>query len=427
MSAPAVVARGVSKRYRLGEGLQQYKTLRESVSDAVSQPLRRLAGGAPADVRRPPRDFWALRDVSFEISPGDVVGIIGRNGAGKTTILKVLCKITYPSAGWAEVRGRVGSLLEVGTGFHPELTGRENVYLSGAILGMRKQEIDRRFDEMVEFAEIADFLDTPIKRYSSGMKVRLAFAVAAHLEPEILIVDEVLAVGDVAFQKKCLGKMSEVTGEGRTVLFVSHNMAVLQSLCRRAIFLEHGEVVMDGPVDETVGTYLERLSQTASLSVAERVDRSGWSHVKLSAVEISRGDRGGTLVTGAPARFAFDVTGVHSRMGCSFTIYNDLGQPVTTLDSMVAAAEDRHDATLGARFECIVDELLLVPGRYRLDVTIHAKGHLQDHLEAAAFFDVEQGVLRGRPVTGANGHGHSLLPHRWLVPQRELGEPRGES
>jgi lipopolysaccharide transport system ATP-binding protein len=422
MSAPAVHAERVSKRYRLGVGLQDYQTLRESLANAALNPLRRLSGRPAELTRRSKGDFWALRDVSFEIAQGDVVGIIGRNGAGKTTILKILSRITTPTSGWADIRGRVGSLLEVGTGFHPELTGRENLFLSGAILGMKKAEIERRFDEIVEFAEISDFLDTPIKRYSSGMKVRLAFAVAAHLEPEILIVDEVLAVGDVAFQKKCLGKMSEVTGEGRTVVFVSHNMAVVQSLCRRGIFLEHGSVVMDGPVDDAVRTYLEKLSETASLDVSERTDRRGWRQIMLTRVEISSEDAGATLVSGVPARFAFHVTGIGSRMGCRFTIFNDLGQPVTTMNSMVTGPEDRHEPTMDARFECLVDELLLLPGRYRVDVAIHGKGHLQDELEAAAFFDVEQGVLRGRPVTGGDHAGHVTFPHRWLAPQRELGD-----
>jgi lipopolysaccharide transport system ATP-binding protein len=216
-----------------------------------------------------------------------------------------------------------------------------------------------------------------------------------------------------------------VTGEGRTVLFVSHNMAVVQSLCRRGIFLEHGRVVMDAPIDDTVRAYLAKLGETAYVDVRDRTDRRGWQQVKLSRVEIAGEESaGGTLVTGGPARFAFHVSQVHSRMGCRFTIFNDLGQPVTTMDSMVPGPEDRHEPSLEPRFECLIDELLLLPGRYRIDVTLHGKGHLQDLLEAAAFFDVEQGVLRGRPVTGVDQAGNTFLPHRWVAPQRDLdGQP----
>ena len=218
----------------------------------LQAPLRRLRRSAP---RR--SDFWALKDVSFEVPPGEVLGVVGRNGAGKSTLLKVLSRITEPTTGRVELRGRVGSLLEVGTGFHPELTGRENIYLNGAILGMKRREIARKFDEIVAFAEVEQFLDTPVKRYSSGMYMRLAFAVAAHLEPEILLVDEVLAVGDAEFQKKCLGKMGDVAGEGRTVLFVSHNMGAVQTVCRRALLLDHGRVKMIGPAEEVVAEYLK--------------------------------------------------------------------------------------------------------------------------------------------------------------------------
>src|SRR3954470_15902093 len=284
MSPPAVVASEISKRYRLGTARRGYGSLRESLADAAALPLRRLRGGARSAARG--GDLWALRDVSFEIQPGETVGIIGRNGAGKSTILKVLTRITRPTSGWAEVRGRVGSLLEVGTGFHPELTGRENVFLNGAILGMRRVEIARRFDEIVAFAEVADFLDTPVKRYSSGMRVRLAFAVAAHLEPEILVVDEVLAVGDLAFQRKCLGKMGEVTADGRTILFVSHNMATIQTLCRRGIMLEHGRLVTDAPVSEAVSAYLARVEEVGGQALLERTDTGGWHDIRLQRVRI---------------------------------------------------------------------------------------------------------------------------------------------
>jgi len=249
-----IESEGLSKLYRLGSGAHTYGRLTESMSNAFKAPFRMLfRRGEEAPIEQ---DLWAVKDVSFEVEDGQAVGIIGRNGAGKTTLLKLLSRITDPTEGRAILRGTVGSLLEVGTGFHPELTGKENVYLNGAILGMSRADINKRFDQIVEFAEVERFLDTPVKRYSSGMQVRLAFAVAAHLEPEILIVDEVLAVGDAAFQRKCLGKMGDVTKEGRTVLFVSHNMSVVSRLCDRGIWMEAGQVAMQGPMEDVVREYL---------------------------------------------------------------------------------------------------------------------------------------------------------------------------
>ena len=261
MTDIAIRVENLSKLYHIGRAQQRHDTLR----DALTAVFRRqeTGGRRQASLTPDPRpltpddtDLWALKDVSFEVKRGEVVGVIGRNGAGKSTLLKILSRITEPTSGRAEIHGRVGSLLEVGTGFHPELTGRENIYLNGAILGMRRAEIERKFDEIVAFAEIERFLDTPVKRYSSGMYVRLAFAVAAHLEPEILLVDEVLAVGDAAFQKKCLGKMGDVAKEGRTVLFVSHNMAAIQNLCKTAILLSHGCIEKYGLAEDTIGFYL---------------------------------------------------------------------------------------------------------------------------------------------------------------------------
>ena len=258
MSNLAVRVEGLSKLYRIGEAIRMRRFVRHWY-DAFAAPFRRARlklQGSNGHVAETEDTIWALRDVSFEVKRGEIVGIIGRNGAGKSTLLKILSRITEPTVGFAEIHGRVGSLLEVGTGFHGELSGRENIYLNGAILGMRKTEIDRKFDEIVAFAEVEKFIDTPVKRYSSGMYLRLAFAVAAHLEPEILIVDEVLAVGDASFQKKCIGKMGAVAKEGRTVLFVSHNVAAVKSLCTRAILLEGGQVECDGSVGEVVDRYL---------------------------------------------------------------------------------------------------------------------------------------------------------------------------
>lgn len=275
----AIKVSNLSKRYRIGFEKQARDTLAEVISDWITSPirnfqqLRRLTkfDGQTQDGADPDDIIWALRDVSFTVSPGEVIGVIGKNGAGKSTLLKILSRITYPTGGIVELNGRVSSLLEVGTGFHPELTGRENVYLNGTILGMTKVEIDKKFDEIVEFSGISKFIDTPVKFYSSGMGVRLAFSVAAHLEPEILLIDEVLSVGDAAFQKKSLGKMEEVSAQGRTVLFVSHNMGAVRSLCSRALLLEAGVLLKDDDVDNVINTYLSSkdVSTIGSLSWSE--------------------------------------------------------------------------------------------------------------------------------------------------------------
>jgi lipopolysaccharide transport system ATP-binding protein len=256
---PIIRVEDLSKRYELGGPATPYSTVRETIMDMVRKPLSTIRGNGNKPI------LWALKNVSFEIAPGEIVGIIGRNGAGKSTLLKVLSRITEPTSGKVELYGRVASLLEVGTGFHPELSGRENVFLNGSILGMSRKEIEDKFDEIVAFAEIEKFIDTPVKRYSSGMYVRLAFAVAAHLEPEILVVDEVLAVGDMSFQKKCLGKMGEVATQGRTVLFVSHNMGSIGRLCKSGIVMDQGKVTFRGDITESIARY----TQSATSSNAE--------------------------------------------------------------------------------------------------------------------------------------------------------------
>ena len=307
MSDLVIKVEGLSKRYRIGQfvgGAYHYRTLRDILTDAIYAPFRRLrarikrraVGSNPtSDIKRPNNsstDFmWALNDVSFEVKQGEALGIIGRNGAGKTTLLKLLCRITEPTKGRAMIRGRIASLLEVGTGFHPELTGRENTYLSGAILGMTKREIDRKFDEIVDFSGVEKLIDTPVKRYSSGMWVRLGFAVAAHMEPEILLIDEVLAVGDAVFQKKCLGKMGDVSKEGRTVLFVSHNMPAVTRLCQRTILLNEGRIVQDGLSHQVARVYLQ--SSVGITAVREWPDRSkapGNDIVRLRAVRVRAED-----------------------------------------------------------------------------------------------------------------------------------------
>lgn len=280
----AIRVEGLSKKYRIGERESSYRTLRDSLAapfkfKGARSLLGRGNGKRSRNSRNGHNTFWALKDISFEIKPGEVVGIIGRNGAGKSTLLKILSRITEPTLGYADIKGRVGSLLEVGTGFHGELTGRENIYLNGAILGMRGREIERQFDDIVAFAEVEEFVDTPVKHYSTGMYLRLAFAVAAHLEPEILLVDEVLAVGDLAFQKKCLGKMGEVAAQGRTVLFVSHNVGAIKELCSKCIVLKNGELDFRGSVAEGLLHYGRNLGQTDTENT--NVNMRGWESITI--------------------------------------------------------------------------------------------------------------------------------------------------
>jgi lipopolysaccharide transport system ATP-binding protein len=278
--ATAITVDGLSKRYRIGELHSAYGTLRDSLT-AGARRLVRLDHSPHYE------EIWALRDVSFEVREGEVLGIIGRNGAGKSTLLRILTRITTPSGGRAEIRGRVGSLLEVGTGFHPELTGRENVFLNGSVLGMKRREIQRRFDEIVEFAGVEQFIDTPVKRYSSGMSVRLAFAVAAHLEPEILLVDEVLAVGDAEFQRRCLGRMEELSDSGRTVLFVSHQMQAVSSLCEKGMQLDHGRIVDTGPAGDVVARYLQSAGGTGSARFWEDLESAPGNDIaRLRSVRV---------------------------------------------------------------------------------------------------------------------------------------------
>jgi lipopolysaccharide transport system ATP-binding protein len=294
MSDIAIEVRNLSKKYHIGGPEKRYGALRDTLTDAFVAPFRRagkLLRGQATGAAELDETIWALKNVSFDIKHGEVVGLIGRNGAGKSTLLKILSRITKPDAGLADIYGRVGSLLEVGTGFHQELTGRENIYLNGAILGMRRAEIDRKFDEIVAFSEVEKFIDTPVKHYSSGMAMRLAFAVAAHLEPEILLVDEVLAVGDARFQRKCLNKMQDVGQQGRTIIFVSHNMPAITRLCERAILLDGGEIIEDGPAHKAVSTYLDNgLGTTAERQWLDPTKAPGEDVARLRAVRIRDDD-----------------------------------------------------------------------------------------------------------------------------------------
>ncbi|HLM21761.1 MAG TPA: ABC transporter ATP-binding protein [Propionibacteriaceae bacterium] len=420
MADAAVEAWGLGKDYRVFRN-RGYETLRDRLAQAAALPLRAVGRNTP----RPSTDvLHALVDLSFSIGQGEAVGFIGHNGAGKSTLLKILSRITEPTRGSAVVRGRVGSLLEVGTGFHPELTGRENIYLNGAVLGMTRKEIVRRFDEIVAFADVERFLDTPVKRYSSGMYVRLAFSVATHLEPEVLVIDEVLAVGDAAFQRRSLARMTQVAREGRTVLFVSHNMAIIQALCSRVVVLDRGRVIADGAPDNAIGVYLKTLERVNTTDLLDRTDRSGRGAILVKTAEVT-GGLSGVIRSGEPLSIIVEPTGVLRDSTCALHFHNALGQPVATLDSSAPSKRDEQEEDASrAVFRCDVSELLLVPGAYRVDITLTGDGYRQDVLPGAVMFDVEQGMVGERAVT-PGGVGDVAMPHRWRVPatSSSAGEP----
>ena len=357
----AIRSAGLSKCYQLAHTRERYRTLRDTLSQGVAGSWRRLQQrwqSGPAEKSRK-ETFWALKDVSFEIGRGDVVGIIGRNGAGKSTLLKVLSRITEPSTGFADIAGRVGALLEVGTGFHPELSGRENIQLNGSILGMKRTEILRQFDEIVAFAEVEKFIDMPVKHYSSGMYLRLAFSVAAHLRPEILLVDEVLAVGDAAFQKKCLGKMEEVAHQGRTVLFVSHNMSAIQELCQRAILLDRGQVAYEGTPGACVAEYFKRVDEEPVT-----LDHSA-TQISLGRIEVeSPLDEG--IAAGEPFTVCLPLVARQLRNPWVFFILEDFTGRML-LHRRIATREMGAEILDGpARLEVEVPALWLSPGVYSI-------------------------------------------------------------
>lgn len=345
---------------------------------------------------------WALKDINFEVKQGEVLGIIGKNGAGKSTLLKILSRVTGPSTGNVKVKGRIASLLEVGTGFHPELTGRENIFLNGAILGMTKQEIKSKFDEIVDFSGVERYIDTPVKRYSSGMYVRLAFAVAAHLEPEILIVDEVLAVGDAEFQKKCLGKMKDVSGQGRTVLFVSHNMAAVKSLCTQGLILQQGKLIYAGGSDDACSNYLSSSISKSNETLFTRSDRSGNGY--LRATEIFFTDRNGKtlqqLISGEYVKLNIDFKKTISDVLTDFFIGIVVKNEHEVIQTFIASdelGEKFNVASETGRFEIEIDEILLRGGLYSINLTLSRKPssasshEIIDRVENALFFEVERG------------------------------------
>lgn len=388
---PAIRIEQLSKRYRLGSGPPGGRTLPEAITDTTRQLVRRLLGRSQPRPQ-PPTEFWALRDVSFEVDPGEVVGIIGRNGAGKSTLLKVLSRIVAPTAGRVEVRGRLGSLLEVGTGFHPELTGRENVYLNGSILGMTRREVARKFDAIVAFAGVEEFLDTPVKRYSSGMYVRLAFAVAAHLEPEILIVDEVLAVGDAAFQKKCLDAMRTVASSGRTVLVVSHQLDVINRLCRRAVWLDRGQVKGIGPAAELVAAYLGGAGGATQTGVPvdlAEVSRSGTGAARFTRLAIC-GPEGGLVVSGGPLQVDVWIHAAEPLTvgAMAVTLYDLSGFKLVNADTLTLSRH--YQLPVGeSAFRFRIRHLHLNPGRYRLGLWLARHPHgVLDYIPAAGELEV---------------------------------------
>ena len=406
---PIVRVDGLSKRYRIGGNGAAYQTLRESLVSTIRNPFQRSS-------RSNSEIIWALRDVSFEIMPGEVVGIIGRNGAGKSTLLKILSRITEPTGGRVELFGRVGSLLEVGTGFHAELTARENIYLNGAILGMRHAEIKKKFDEIVAFSEVEKFIDTPVKHFSSGMYVRLAFAVAAHLEPEILIVDEVLSVGDVAFQKKCVGKMSDVARGGRTVLFVSHNLGAVTQLCSRGIVIKHGSTVFDGPAPAAIATYVDDMRTTSSsVTFADEPEKD------MQILSISVVSPDGDVISSQSHTEPFSILinyrlsnwreGVH----VCLDVFNESGTRLlwaTDVNTVDELSVERQSGIYSARIT--IPELVLTPGFYYFTTGIYAPNANKPFDERPNSVSIE--ILDGGSFLanfGIRSHAATMIPLNW--------------
>lgn len=417
MTDPVIRLEALGKQYRLGRTVAKRGTLR----DAITESGQRLAAGlrrktADRASRRDDPSFWALRDISLEIHPGEVVGLIGANGAGKSTLLKILSRITAPTTGYGEIHGRVGSLLEVGTGFHQELTGRENIFLNGAILGMTRGEIRRKFDAIVDFAEVERFIDTPVKRYSSGMYLRLAFAVAAHMEPDILMVDEVLAVGDAAFQKKCLGKMSTVAGEGRTIVFVSHNMDAIQRLCTRGILLRNGSIAEQGSVRSVVVSYLssarDRGAPVEWIDLAS-LPRTGTGEVRFSRTRYSSLDAAHNFFPYPYGSIEFDLE-VRAEQAISvqsleISLWTHGGTLLTQADVMHQGVAVQLEAGRN-EIKLRIEELFLMPGLYTVGLWVSgAAGRPYDYIQSAFEFEVIGTDVKS---LGATAVGNAVVPSR---------------
>lgn len=425
MDDPIIIAENLGKKYKLGQQRGGYLALREVLAESVWSVFRRCRAakspgcGTPSNRNPESREFWALRDVSFDVRRGESIGIIGPNGAGKSTLLKILSRITEPTTGRFRLRGRVASLLEVGTGFHGELTGRENIFMNGAVLGMSKLEIKRKFDEIVHFAEIEKFLETPVKRYSSGMYLRLAFAVAAHLEPEILVIDEVLAVGDVEFQRKCLGKMDDAVRGGRTVLFVSHNLAAVQNLCSRGILLKFGMVAKTGTITEVVADYLAGQKRAASQPIAERQDRFGDGRARI--VDLTLNGSSACIPTsvccGDQVQFKLDYT-VHGPIAApafALGIRDTSGIQILYMNSRLSGIPVRCAMPRSSVY-CLIPRITLAPGQY----TVHASvwgddGSIVDRVEGAMILNVEAGPFYARADDSMLSFGKCLIDHTWTT------------
>ena len=422
MSDTAIRAEKLSKKYSLGAAKVHHNTLRDHLVGSLKSLFKKE--------RRPSQDasiFWALQGVSLEIKQGEVVGIIGRNGAGKSTLLKILARITDPTTGMAEIHGRVGSLLEVGTGFHSELTGRENTYLNGAVLGMTKKEIDRKFDEIVAFAEVERFVDTPVKHYSSGMYLRLAFAVAAHLEPEILLIDEVLAVGDIAFQRKCLGKMGDVAKQGRTILFVSHNMAAVESLCSTAYLLENGQLVESGMTKTVIDAYLSTIPTLCNTSLEHRPDREGSGRLRFTDIELRLDEGVPTEVaqTGKTLLISVAYTSTSETLKnveMSIDIFAQNGQCMLMLNNEMSGTNFESVPGVG-RFSCRVERFPLSPGQYPITLFCRVNGIIADWVSAAILLTVEPGDFYGTGRLPHATHGGFLIPQKWQIQSNLVNSP----
>jgi lipopolysaccharide transport system ATP-binding protein len=422
---PIIRVHNFSKRYRIGRA-EPYRTLRESIVHSVIAPARlarTMIGGRGSFGAAPDgeRHVWALRDVSFDVMPGEVLGLIGRNGAGKSTLLKLLSRITEPSTGRAEIYGRVGSLLEVGTGFHLELTGRENIYLSGAILGMRRAEIQRKFNEIVAFAEVEKFVDTPVKHYSSGMHVRLGFSVAAHLEPEILLIDEVLAVGDATFQKKCLGKMGDVARAGRTIIFVSHNMASIESLCSSCVLISSGRLEARGAPAQVVMRYMaaELRGHGGVRSLVEHQGRRGDSIPIATSIRLrSDGDEPtGVVRMGAPFEAIADFSAPHPiRPILGITLKTAEGLPLFGVSNRWTNQGVDNQRVSSGRVTCRFERLPLMPGTYLLDLYFGDFGDPSRDLDVvrdAISFEVAPADVLGTGILPRPTDGPVFWPATW--------------
>jgi lipopolysaccharide transport system ATP-binding protein len=429
--APIIEVRDLAKEYRIGYQEHHSETFREMIARKIKSPLRAFKNNSSKPEINQTPHFWALKDINFDIEEGEVVGIVGGNGAGKSTLLKILARITDPTRGSVHIRGRIASLLEVGTGFHPELTGRENIYLNGATLGMRKAEIASKFDEIIAFSEVEQFLDTPVKRYSSGMYVRLAFAVAAHLNPEILVVDEVLAVGDMAFQKKCLGKMSEVSHTGRTVLFVSHNMAAVENLCHRGIVLEKGRKVFDGSSKDAIQNYVNyatgnwsKIQHVVEFEEMPNRRSSPLGRLLQKAELFTDNDR--PLHEGLPLgarlkiKLHFDLPRPTDSFEVGIGFNNNLGQRVFTAHSCLEPERTPGMKSGRQIFTCDIPSFTLVPGDYNTFLWLDISNTKADSIEDVIRITVIESDFFG---TGKVPRGAFVLPQRWQLETAEVTAP----